>query len=91
MQMRDLYDKYHSRGLEIYQVGLDADEHFWKTQTAALPWISVHDSDGPYSPYLSLYNVQSIPCFFIIDRTNSIYKRDSQIKDLNKELEGLLR
>ena len=29
--LRDLYDKYAGQGLEIYQVSLDADEHYWKT------------------------------------------------------------
>ncbi|MBQ6653064.1 MAG: DUF4369 domain-containing protein, partial [Prevotella sp.] len=41
MMLRELYNKYHNQGLEIYQVAVDTDEHFWKTQTAALPWISV--------------------------------------------------
>ena len=36
MELREYYNKYHDRGLEIYQVGLDGDEHFWKQQTAAL-------------------------------------------------------
>ena len=43
MQMRELYNKYHDRGFEIYQVSFNDDEHFWKTQTEALPWISVRD------------------------------------------------
>lgn len=90
MMLRELYNKYHSRGLEVYQVGLDSDEHFWKTQTAALPWINVYDPDGGDSKYLRLYNVMEIPTFFLIDRSNTLYKRDAQIKDLTKEIEGLL-
>ena len=46
LALRELYNKYHSQGLEIYQVSLDPDEHFWKQQTAALPWINVRDADG---------------------------------------------
>jgi peroxiredoxin len=30
LKLRDLYNKYSKQGLEIYQVSLDADEHFWK-------------------------------------------------------------
>lgn len=90
MMLRELYNKYHARGLEIYQVSLDENAHFWKTQTAALPWISVHDDDGLQSSYLVRYNVQQIPTFFLIDRSNSLYKRDAQIKNLDDELEGLL-
>lgn len=90
MQMRELYNKYHGRGLEIYQVSLDLDEHFWKTTTAALPWISVRDPQGLQSQNLALYNVNSLPTFFLIDKTNTLRKRDVQIKDLNAEIEALL-
>ncbi len=90
MQLRDVYNKYHARGFEIYQVALDPDEHFWKTQTAALPWISVRDADGLQSHYLQLYNVQSIPTFFLVGRDNALDKRDVQIKDLDAEIESLL-
>ena len=90
MQMREIYNKYHARGLEIYQVSLDPDEHFWKTQTAALPWISVRDPQGLQSKNLALYNVSSLPTFFLIDRTNTLQKRDAQIKDLDAELQALL-
>lgn len=90
MQMRDIYNKYHGRGLEIYQISLDPDEHFWKTQTAALPWISVRDPQGIQSNNLVLYNVRSIPTFFLIDKINTLRKRDAQVKDLDAEIQALL-
>lgn len=90
MQLRELYNKYHARGFEIYQVSLDPDEHFWKTQTAALPWVSVRDPQGVNSSTLTVYNVQSIPTFFLIDRSNTLHKRDVQIKDINAEISALL-
>lgn len=88
--LRELYNKYHDRGLEIYQVGLDADEHFWKQQTAALPWISVHDPAGLNSQNLVSYNVRALPEFFIIDRGNNLVNRSSQIKDIEQAIEQLL-
>ena len=90
IQLRELYNKYHAQGLEIFQVSLDPDEHFWKQQTAALPWISVRDEDGVNSQRLMLYNVQSVPDFFIIDRGNNLVKRAAQIKDLEAEIKSLL-
>lgn len=90
MQLRDIYNKYHSRGLEIFQVSLDPDEHFWKTQTAALPWICVHDDDAMNSNLLVQYNVQRLPTFFLVDRNNVLFKRDNQIKDLDKTIQSLL-
>ena len=89
MMMRELYNKYHAQGLEIYQVSVDPDEHFWKTQTAALPWISVR-ADEEHQNVLADYNVQQIPTFFLITRDNAVYKRDAQVKDLEAEIRSLL-
>lgn len=90
LMMRELYNKYHSEGLEIYQVSLDGDAHFWKQQTAALPWISVRDGDGVHSPRLAIYNVQAVPDYFIIDRNNNLVKRAAQMTDLESEIKKLL-
>lgn len=89
MMLRELYNKYHAQGFEIYQVSVDPDEHFWKTQTAALPWVSVR-ADADHQSVLATYNVQSIPTFFIISKDNVLHKRDVQIKDLEAEIRSLL-
>ena len=90
IMLRELYNKYQSQGLEIYQVSLDPDEHFWKQQTAALPWISVRDADGVNSQRLVMYNIQAVPDFFLIDRGNNLVKRAAQIQDLEAEIRKLL-
>lgn len=90
MMLRELYNKYHALGFEIYQVSIDPDEHFWKTQTAALPWISVHDDAGVNSPTLSQYNVQQIPTYFLIGKDNSVRMRDVQVKDIDAAIKSLL-
>ena len=90
MMLRELYNKYHAAGLEIYQVSVDPNEHFWKTSTAALPWICVRDEGGIQGQSLQLYNVQSIPTFFLIDRSNTLKARDAQIKDLDEAIKNLL-
>jgi len=88
--LRELYNKYHAQGLEIYQVSLDPDEHFWKQQTAALPWISVRDPQGLDSQTLITYNIQGLPDYFLISRDNALYKRAAQVKDLEAEIRSLL-
>ena len=90
MMLRELYNKYHAAGLEIYQVSVDPNEHFWKTATAALPWICVRDEGGIQGQSLQLYNVQSIPTFFLIDRSNTLKARDAQIKNLDEAIKNLL-
>ncbi len=90
MRLRSLYNKYHAQGFEIYMVSLDPDEHFWKEQTAALPWINVRDANGVNSQYVRLYNVQQLPAYYLIDKTNTLKARDSQIKDLEQAINNLL-
>ena len=87
LELRELYNKYHSRGLEIYQVSIDSDEHFWRQQTERLPWISVYDPDAQSLPS---YNVQQVPEFFTIDRQGQLQKRSSQMESVDKEIQRLL-
>lgn len=90
MQLRELYNKYHAQGFEIYQVSIDPDEHFWKTSVAALPWVCVHSDDGLNATELGMYNVRDIPTYFLIDKNNVLQKRDVQIKDIDAEIKALL-
>ena len=90
LMLRELYNKYQQQGFEVFQVSLDPDEHFWKQQTAALPWINVRDEDGVNSQRLLMYNIQSVPDFFLIDRENNLVKRAAQIKDIETEIKKLL-
>lgn len=90
MKLRELYNKYSRQGLEIYQVSLDPDEHFWKESVAALPWICVRDEEAMSSVNAAHYNVQSVPTFFLIDKNNVLQKRDSQIRDIDKEIKSML-
>ena len=90
LALRELYNKYHTKGFEIYQVSLDSDEHFWKQQTAALPWISVRAAEESNNSFLTIYNVQTLPEFFLIDRGNNLVSRSQQIKDLEQEIKKLL-
>ncbi len=87
LMLRDLYNKYHAKGLEIYQVSLDQDEHFWRQMAINLPWICVRDAAGE-SAYQ--YNVSSIPEFFLINRNSQLWKRSSQMEDLESEIKALL-
>jgi len=88
--LRELYNKYHAQGLEIYQVSLDPDEHFWKQQTAALPWISVREPRGISAPILQVYDVRGVPEFFLIDRGNNLVSRSEQVSDIEQAIRSLL-
>ncbi len=90
LSLRELYGKYHSRGLEIYQIALNGDEHYWKQQTETLPWICVRDPKGIESPTVGIYNVKALPEFFLIDRDNNLVSRSEQVGDIDKAIEALL-
>lgn len=90
MKLREVYNKYHAQGLEIYQVSLDPDEHFWKQQTAALPWVSVREDKGASSSTLAVYQVQTVPEYFLIDRDNNIVGRSQTIQDLEQSIRSLI-
>lgn len=88
--LRDLYDKYAARGLEIYQVSLDENEHFWKTAVENIPWVCVRSTEAPYSKDANLYGVRELPTYFLINRAGELVMRDTMVKDLEQELERLL-
>ena len=90
LALRELYNKYHEKGLEIYQISLDADEHFWKTSADNLPWICVRDEKASYSNYIQLYNVTQLPTIFLVDRNNSLNARGENIEDLEAAIQKLL-
>ena len=90
LEMRELYSRYHSRGLEIYQVSLDPDAHYWKTMTDALPWVCVHCAEGFQNDIVSLYGVTSLPTYFIVGRHSELRLRDTQIADIAKAIEAEL-
>ena len=90
LMLRELYNTYASQGLEIYQVSLDADEHYWKTSAANLPWVCVRDGNGVYSTNVAVYNVRQVPSIFLINRNNELKLRGEDIKDLEAAVKSLL-
>lgn len=90
LMLRELYNKYANQGFEIYQVSLDADEHFWKTSADNLPWICVRDGNGIYSNTAALYNVRQVPAFFLVNRNNELSARGEDVKDLESAIKSLL-
>ena len=88
--MRQLYSKYHDRGLEIYQISFDNDQHYWTTVSQNLPWICVYNIEGAASDIATLYQVQQVNTYFLIDRGNNLVNRAENIPDLEKAIEALL-
>jgi peroxiredoxin len=90
LQLRELYNKYHASGFEVYQVSFDPDRHFWTQRCEHLPWVCVYAEEGLNSDMLKLYQVQEIPTYFLIDRNCDLQSRMETTKDLEKAIESLL-
>lgn len=88
--LNKVYDKYHDRGLEIYQLGFDADEAVWKENARNMPWITVWNSTTDGDRALRDYNVGALPVTFIIDRTATIRERITDPEELDKAVQKYL-
>lgn len=66
--LKKLYNDYHKKGFDIYQVSLDVDKVQWATTVMGqnLPWTNVCDIRGAASEYATLYNLQMLPAAFVI-------------------------
>ena len=90
MALGELYTKYNDQELEIYQVSLDSDFHFWRNGASNLPWVTVHDPQSVYSQVAGLYNVKQLPALFILDRKGNLVKRVEDVKKLEADVKAVL-
>ena len=93
LSLREIYEKYAPQGFEIYQIGMDENEHYWRMAVDNLPWICVHDGNCEWfaaangtvmfrSPVASTYGVQMLPTYFLINRDNEVVLRIEDEKAL---------
>ena len=92
--LKEIYEKYHGKGLEIYSVSLDAREGKWKSflEDNDMDWIHVRDDigGGRRSKLWETYAVNGIPMVLLIDgNTGEILLREGH-PDLDTILSSLL-
>lgn len=77
--VRNVYQKYHDKGFEVFSVSLDRDGNSWKKAIVddQLVWPN-HVSDLKYwsSEAAAIYGVRSIPAMFLLDREGRIVAKD---------------
>lgn len=86
-ELRDIYNTFSGKGLQIYQVSVDQNKMLWERATANLPWICVRDVTGQA---VNLYNVQSVPTLFLIDKTGSVVGRYTDFDTLKKDIKRVI-
>ena len=71
-ELKSLYEKYHDKGFEVFQVSADASRALWIEAVRAqqLPWLSLYGNTDP--TVFTLYNVSEIPMAYIISRDGTL-------------------
>jgi peroxiredoxin len=84
----NVYQKYHSQGFEIFQVSLDKKKSAWTEaiEKDQLNWIHVSDLEYWNSAPAKLYQVQSIPANFLLDKQGKIIAKNLRGEKLDAEL-----
>ena len=90
--LNELYSKYKSKGLEIYQVSIDTDRNAWleAIENDGLSWIYVGDMKGSATA-LQMYNIRQIPSNYLLDREGNIIAKDLQGPALDKAVAKLTK
>ncbi|MGB8491777.1 MAG: TlpA disulfide reductase family protein, partial [Bacteroidales bacterium] len=86
------YRTYHSRGFQIYQVSLDKTKEAWIKgigEDKLGQWIHVSDVKYWNSVVVPLYNLESIPANFLLDREGRVIATNLRGEALQRKLAEL--
>lgn len=87
----ELYNKYHNKGFEIYQVSVDQNRAEWvdAIDQDKLSWINVGDMNGSTTA-TQVYNIQSVPFNYLLDEEGVIVSKNLQGPALDKAVGKLI-
>jgi len=90
-QLRDLYEAYHDRGVEVVSVSIDRDRARWTKaiRDDRLDWVELSDL-RPSNAAIESYRIQSVPTTFLLDRNGRIVAKDLKLDELRATLDRLL-
>ncbi len=90
----EAYERFHSKGFEIYQVSLDKTREAWIKgieDDKLGKWIHVSDLKYWNSSVVSQYELESIPSNFLLDKDGYIISSDLRGEALIQKLELLFK
>jgi len=92
LPLKAIYNTYHSRGLELYQVSFDSTRQEWVNaiEFDELPWVNVSELSYPESKVAPIYNLEELPVVFLIDRKGQIVGKNFNRIDLDRNIQRLL-
>lgn len=87
-----IYNKYHSKGLEIVSVSLDTKREKWEEAIKAdnLTWIHLSSLKGWSCPVVIKYGVKGVPTVIVVDEKNQIIANGPDKQELEKILSNIL-
>lgn len=88
-----LYLQYRPQGLEIVGISLDENIAYWRHAIAqdGMIWTNGSDLQGGNSVVASLYLVNDLPLYVLVDEENHIVSRSSSLTDVRKKLVELTK
>ena len=88
----ELYNKYKSKGLEIYQISIDTDRMAWldAIKQDGLKWINVGDMKGSVTA-TNYFNIKAIPSNYILDKDRRITYKNLMGPALDQAIGKLTR
>ena len=86
-----MYNKYNDQGFEIFGVSLDRTREAWvkAIENDNLTWTQVSDLKYFQSEAAELYNIQSIPATYLLDKEGKIIAKNLRGPSLEKKLEEI--
>lgn len=91
-ELSELYQKYHSKGFDIYGVALESEKESWlkAIEHDKRVWTNVASFTEFETPTAFDYAVTSLPANFLIDENGKIVAKNLYGADLIKEVKTLL-
>jgi thiol-disulfide isomerase/thioredoxin len=89
-QIKDLYSKWKSNGLEVVFVSLDENQESFEKFSAVFPFISTCDFNKWKSPIVESYYVFGTPTMFLLDNKREILLRPNSVKHMDSWLDWFL-
>ncbi|HXC35917.1 MAG TPA: TlpA disulfide reductase family protein [Candidatus Acidoferrales bacterium] len=89
--IKEIYDKYHTQGLEVVGISFDTDEKAMNnfTQQHDLPWPQYFDGQGWTNKFGVEYGLEQIPTLWLLDKKGTL--RETEASDgLQDKVEKLL-
>ena len=87
--IKQVFNKYKSKGFHVYQISFDSDSHFWKNVAVDLPWTTVFDPQSVNSLLLKSYNVRELPTTYVLNKEGDLIKRIENYSELESFISKL--